>query len=356
MPPIQGSEECPITFTDDDLEDVPQQVLEARNLFQRAMERALSVPPAYNIDEDDAEQDELEQRQRQEDEVYYEDIFEAQQQARRRRGHFNLQRNAPLQGTHRLVSNLMAYGFQLKTHLVVELNEPIEVCTMWSGGDDSALSPVDAQFVEIQSIWVGRNNNHDIVIRGFPYTRTRKLHGRLELKKNEVCQILEIEADDERPDEEQALVEIRPEHVLRIRTLIKTNKLYPRENKPRLDPVYNTWQKIEDFAPLTCRWKMRMEYRDAAKRKAGQSLGGALIKLAEDDVEKRRDRVSDKELRETWRGPMGNTPGGTSTPYTLSDMFCGAGGVSRGAVMAGFQVCTHSHVPLTAHLYAHIFP
>lgn len=170
------------------------------------------------------------------------------------------------------------------------------------------------------------------------------------IQEDEVCQIIEIERDDGRPDDEQALVEIRPGQIMKTRTLIKTNKLYPRENKPRFDPVYNTWEKIENLAPLTCRWKMRLEYRDAAKRKAGKPDGGSLVKLAEDDVEKRRDRVSDKELREAWRGPSGRAAGRQAIQYTFGDMFCGAGGVSRGAVMAGLEVCPrpqgwfHSHV------------
>jgi DNA (cytosine-5)-methyltransferase 1 len=234
-----------------------------------------------------------------------------------------------------------AYDYQLKTNQFLELHEPLDICPMWSSDDGNACSPIGAKFVEIKSIWVGRNNGHDIILRGLPYARTRQLHGRLECKRNEVCQIIEVQDDDERPDEEQALVEIRPEQILKTRIFIKTNKLYPRESRPRFDPVYNTRQKIEECAPLTCRWKMRVEYRDAAKRKAGKSYGGSLIKLGEHDVEKRKDRVPDKELRETWRGPSGSKSGRPPMPYTFGDMFCGAGGVSRGAVMAGLKVCPH---------------
>lgn len=344
MPPLHGSESHPIAlFDDDDEAEVPQQVSGARDIIRRAMERARDGRPIYHIDEDEPEEDEVE----------HENDFQSQQQARRRHGQNTVQRNAQLHATHRLVSTWTAFDLQLKTNQVFELHEPLEICPMWSGGDNSTLSPIGAQFVEVKSIWVGKNNDHDIIIRGLPYTRTRKLHGRLELKKNEVCQIVEVEEDDERPDEVQALVEIRPEQIMKTRSLIKTNKLYPRDKKPRFDPVYNTWQKIEDFAPLTCRWKMRVEYRDAIKRKAGQSFGGSLIRISENDVEKRRDRVSDKELRESWRGPGEITLGRPSRPYSFGDMFCGAGGVSRGAVMAGLEVCLHPHrcIPICSLLY-----
>lgn len=340
MPPMLGSEDLPIHLLDDDEENVPQQVSDARNIIRRALERARGGQPIYHIDEDEPEDDY--EQQIQEEESEYENGFQAQQQQARRPSSRNRpQRNPPLHGTHRLVPTVTAYDYQLKTNQLLELHEPLDVCPMWSGGDGDTCSPIGARFVEIKSIWVGRNNNHDIILRGLPYARTRQLHGRLECKRNEVCQIIEIEDDDGRPDEEQALVEIRPEQIMKTRILIKTNKPYPKENRPRFDPVYNTRQKIEDCAPLTCRWKMRLEYRDAAKRKAGKSYGGSLIKVGEDDVEKRRDRVPDKELRETWRGASGTKSGHPPTPYTFGDMFCGAGGVSRGAVMAGLKVYPH---------------
>ncbi|ROV98063.1 hypothetical protein VMCG_07030 [Cytospora schulzeri] len=333
MPPLHGSPGRPIALLDDDDEEnAPQQLSDLRNNVRRAMERARIAHPIYDIDEDDPDEYSYE-NEFQEDEF---DISRVQEQNQRPRSQARPQRNSRLHSTHRSVSTVAAYGFQLKTSHFLELHEPLGICLMWSGQDDNTRSPVGAQFVEIKSIWVSKHNDQDIIIRGLPYARTRQLHGRLENKRNEVCQIIEIDEDDKRPDEDQALVEIRPEQIKKTRALIKTNKLFPRDGKPRFDAAYNTPQKIEEFAPLTCRWKMRTEYRDAAKRKAGRSFGGSLTRLAEDEIEKRRDKIPDKELRESWRGPNRSTPGHST--YTFGDMFCGAGGVSRGAAMAGLDL------------------
>ncbi|KAK7748713.1 hypothetical protein SLS53_000736 [Cytospora paraplurivora] len=243
------------------------------------------------------------------------------------------QRNPPLDGTHRRVLRITVNGISLEPGMFVELREALAIGLMLTIGEDSVRSPVGACFVEIKAIWISKNDDQSVFLRGLPYTRNHNLFGRLEKKKNEVCQILEVDDDDDRPEEEQSLVEIKTEQVLRTRTLIMTNKPFPQDGKPRFDPAYNTWQKVRDFAPLTCRWKMRMESKDAAQRKAGRAYGGSLIRLAENDVPKEKHRVSDNKLREDWRGPTGKNP----TPYTFGDMFCGAGGVSRGAVMAGLQ-------------------
>lgn len=340
MPPVysqlrgHGSEGDPIAFLSDDEGDVPQQYADVRNIIRQVRDFPHGGRTIIHIDEDAPADDEDEQTQNlaPEYEIETEDDVEVQQ-VRPRRGQIRISRNPPLHGSHRTVPVLMVNGVELKLNTVVELFESLDICRMMTG-DDDLFSPVDAQFVEIKSIWVGRNNVHDTIIRGLPYTRNRNIHGRLEAKKNEVCRILEVDDDDERPDEEQALVEIRPEQIMTVRTLITTNKSYTRERRDGFDPAYSTWQMIEDHAPLTCRWKMRVNYRDATKRRAGYSYGGALSRFAEADVEKRRHRVLDKELREAWRGP--SRPSGK---YTFGDMFCGAGGVSRGATMAGLDVC-----------------
>lgn len=257
------------------------------------------------------------------------------------------QRNPPLNGTHRRVESITVNGIYLIPGIFVELRESLAIGLMLTIGEDSLRSPVGARFVEIKAIWIAKNNNQSVILRGLPYTRNHNLFGRLEKKKNEVCQILEVDDDDNRPEEEQSLVEIKPEQVLKTRTLIMTNKLFPQDGKPRFDPAFNTWEKVANFAPLTCRWKMRMESKDAAQRKAGRAYGGSLIRLAENDVLKDKHRVSDNKLREDWRGPTGKNPGQASTPYAFGDMFCGAGGVSRGAVMAGLEVWLHLFNNLT---------
>ncbi|KUI63691.1 Modification methylase HphIA [Cytospora mali] len=356
MQPERGSEGHPITLFDDDEGNIPPQYAEVENIIRRARELARGGRPLVLVDEDEPVDAEYE-RQLSVYEADYDNEVQAQRQALRRRGQpSRTKRNPPLHVSHRPTSTVTVKGRELKIDSFVELYEPLDICLMVYE-ENSPPSPVNAQFVEIKSIWASRNHDHDVIVRGLPYTRNRNLCGRLESKKNEICQILEVDDDDERPDEEQALVEIRPEQIMKTRTLVTTNKLWLREVDSRFDPAFNTSEKIEHLAPLTCRWKMRLQYMDATRRKAGKAYGGSMIKLSEDDVVKRRNRVSDKELREAWRGQSGSTSERSSAPYTVGDMFCGAGGVSRGAVIAGLEVkIAVDHWPLACKSYRRNFP
>ncbi|ROW10471.1 hypothetical protein VMCG_02026 [Cytospora schulzeri] len=249
-------------------------------------------------------------------------------------------RNHPLDGTHRSETSFEVDGIEYRVGQLVELVE--------------ADSDYEIKFVEIKSVYVHKETA-DIVVRGLPYTRTRNLLGRLPRKQNEVCLILEIDDDDERPEEIQALITIGPETILRTRTLIKTNKAFPA---CRFDEVaYPTKTAREEEAPLTCRWKMRVDYRDHYHRTAGRWNGGIILHMTENDPGiKRRNLGLDKERSQVWRGDT--SPGGAifSMPdavkiegrglhdaqpvqtYSFADILCGSGGISRGAELAGLEV------------------
>lgn len=194
-----------------------------------------------------------------------------------------------------------------------------------------------------------------MIIRGLPYTRAHNLDGKLENKRNEVCQILEINADDQRPDEVQALAQINPRQILRVRTLNKTNALFPKyqyggDYRHRLG---KSESEREDQAPLTCRVKFRIEYKDSRFRKYDKPDPSAFVRLTEHEADE-RFHVSDKEIMVNFRGRTHR--GGSYKPqivdldglrvpttrndrqFTFADAFCGAGGASRGAVMAGLKV------------------
>lgn len=199
-----------------------------------------------------------------------------------------------------------------------------------------------------------------MIILGLPYTRSHNLDGRLDNKRNEVCQIIEINANDQRSDEVQALSQINPRQILRVRILNKTNAIYPRY-------VFGSERKwlgkskseLEEQAPLTCRWKARIQYQDARFRKHDKHDFPGMIKLTEAEADG-RFRVSDKELTANFRGrtqrggshkPQVINLDGSAVPvtkkdrqYTFADMFCGGGGTSRGAAMAGLKVSRESHL------------
>lgn len=181
-----------------------------------------------------------------------------------------------------------------------------------------------------------------MIIRGLPYTRTRNLHGLLENKRNEVCQLLEIDADDQRPDEAQALVEISPHQVMQVRTLNMTNAKYPTHKYGGEQQwLRKTPEVREEQGPLTCRWKFHIQYQNARARQDNKVYDGALIKLRQTEADD-RFRESDEVLWSTWRGRK--YPGGSGEhttkdqKRTFGDAFCSAGGASRGADMAGLKV------------------
>lgn len=162
--------------------------------------------------------------------------------------------------------------------------------------------------------------------------------------------MMEIDSKDARPDEEQALLEVEPEQLLRRRFLLKTNKSFP---EARFDKqVYDTEEKIAQEAPLTCRWKVRMEYKDSAQRRAGRPQGQTLEHVSERDSHgiKQKNLGADKQRSSKWRGEtiLGgssiftgeneSSEPGRIQKYSFADISAGAGGASRGAEMAGLDV------------------
>lgn len=186
-----------------------------------------------------------------------------------------------------------------------------------------------------------------MIIRGFPYARTRTLGGKVENKRNEVCQILEPDDDDNRSDEAQRLFETNPRQILRVRMLYKTNALFPTYRYGGQDWSHKTVLEREEQGPLTCRYKYRIDYEDTSPRKTGKRYGDLIgIRQAEASPQ---FRCSDMEIKTEWRGRR-TIRGGSYVPevgepvpapgqqYTFADICCGAGGTSHGAVMAGFKL------------------
>lgn len=275
----------------------------------------------------------------------------------------NFVRNRAMDADHRSVEEVTVDGNQYNVGQFVELSDHLgehmvsEAKNIRSTalGDEKQTANLDKQieFVEIKSIYI-HNETGESVVRGLPYARTRNLHGCLPQKQNEVCLILEVDANDERADEEQALIEIWPEEILKQRVLTTTNKSYPL---CRFDPVaYVTAEQKESQAPLACRWKMRAEYKDESQRRAGRMQGQIFEHLSERDGQKikRRNLGIDKQRSQEWRGEtiaggselgalelikdenQGNIPA-PDQKYSFAEVSGGSGGASRGAEMAGFK-------------------
>ncbi|KAJ4424061.1 hypothetical protein N0V82_001308 [Gnomoniopsis sp. IMI 355080] len=246
------------------------------------------------------------------------------------------QRNAPLHNTHRPVQAYSVDSIEYRINDFFELAQPVG--QFWQ-----------VQFLEIKQIWVSFTSN-EVLLRGLPYARNSSMRGRFERSINEVCQILEIDEDDGRPDEQQAMIEVLPHETLAIREFHKTNTdiSSPRNCRYGNDTTWGSMLNMEkeektrykqEFAPLTCRWKMKLQYRNASFRKAGKAFGASAIHLLEDDIHDPAYRIPDDDRRGEWlrRHPSGGRQSWVQREYTYGDAFCGAGGASSGARQGGLK-------------------
>ncbi|KAK8024942.1 RIP defective [Apiospora arundinis] len=227
-----------------------------------------------------------------------------------------------------------------------------------------------------------------LILRGLPFTRTRCLRGKLPRYRNEVCLVLQVDADDDRPDHVQAAVDVPLRHVMGVRQFHFTNARFP-DHRHRAQ------------RPLTCRWKYRLVYKDAASRLKPKKAVPSEFMLVHvnsgDDCLKAKFKVKDSVLLNQWRGGKveggswdkmeevdlavhdtltldddGGIPGDAGynavsqgvprvkpagQRYTFGDMFSGAGGASYGARCAGFHVRTAcDHWKDALETYRHNFP
>ncbi len=248
---------------------------------------------------------------------------------------------------HMRLSNYRHNGMSIKEGTVVEIKQlPGEALRI--------------QFLEVQIIRrEGYGRDHGVVLRGIPFTRTKNLRGRLPLKRNEVVSILNIHKDDPREWTTQAAIEVSVNNVLCTRKLQFTNALYPEH---RYDVgAFDTTMAAEELTTLTCRWKMVSFYESAAAQKKERLLNRVIVRLRAHEVLDPKFRVPEEQLLDKWRG--GKVRGGSYHPgirgpvvdltddsppdqtrqqvpgqkYTHADLFCGAGGVTRGARTAKFR-------------------
>lgn len=322
-----GSRDQPLMIDDND-EDVPQYPFSACTRQVADIWRRIKTGAAFEdltLDENDDSLDEPARRKIQEAEAKLEQEFEVidltqddelQRTARCHRA--DMERRVSFNASHKSVTAYRIHGRRFQIGDCMELKEPI---------GDWVI-----QFIELKSIWV--SSKGEVILRGLPYSRARDLEGRLECKLNEVCQILSLDSDAVRPD--QVEVEISTKQVLRHRILQRTNAQYPKfryadDNSWR----FSSKEDIASFAPLTCRWKMRILH----KNKKTWRYSAALIHLVKDDVDDPKFRVSDEESRKSWLGTdeMRNSAA-NGQKLTFGDIFSGCGGVTRGAVMAGLEV------------------
>ncbi|POR34179.1 Modification methylase HphIA [Tolypocladium paradoxum] len=229
------------------------------------------------------------------------------------------------------------------------------------------IYPVD--FLEVKAVL--RNRTADPKLRGVPLTRTRNMAGKLPKKLNEVCTILHINRGDrETTDGNPICFDVGPDLVVKKRTLVVTNAVYPEHRSPRtvvsnasVGDRERQRHRTERRGVLVCRWRLKVYFTVHGRKTQPQEE--ALERIPASDVSDSRYRISDETLCNRWRGGRvkgGSWSGGqhndlidldavsrtsaagysgtrgSQQKYTVFDAFSGAGGVSRGAQSAGFKI------------------
>ncbi|KAK0723894.1 S-adenosyl-L-methionine-dependent methyltransferase [Apiosordaria backusii] len=236
-------------------------------------------------------------------------------------------------------------GLVLTPHMTIELRPT---------GEENAI-----QFLRILSIVrITKDGRSNTVLRGWGFVRSRKLHGCLPRKLNEVCLVAKMKTTDHRGWREQALIDIDPSRVMLIRNLRITNAEFPDFRFDSEDYHLLGKEEIKECGPLVCRWRYESYYQPGKKT----ACEWTYTRLLEDDVEEEY-KVKDSQMTNRWRG--GIVPGGSHIPhadspgmvvdledansdgppmlkpgqrYTAADIFAGAGGASRGIERSGCRL------------------
>jgi DNA (cytosine-5)-methyltransferase 1 len=220
---------------------------------------------------------------------------------------------------------------------------------------------VRCQFLRVTKI-IKLLTNRSIRLQGIKYAKSECVPGLLD-RRNEVCAVYEGLETDRRPIEEQGKIEIPVEDVIAPRYLTITNAPWPRYCEPPHDAQTEHFRGV-GFGTLVCRWEYQVIYQSKSKKDVSSSLSKALVRIREGSVDRQRFAVRDRYITYEWiggavkRGGSHQAPPGldpqippredfcnlTERPrapgqrYTFFDAFCGAGGASRGAKMAGFHI------------------
>ena len=210
------------------------------------------------------------------------------------------------------------------------------------------------------------------VIRGEPFLRCDQLGGKLPIRLNEICRITLLDQNDDN-NASPALVEVPLASLVKKREFFTTNAVLPThgcEDYASIRDEDLRQRTAEEFGRLVHRWNFTIY--SVTHGRASKPVEEVLERVCAEEVTESRYRELDDRLCSQWRG--GRIVGGSWCPerssqplvetieidapeiaksqassryrsrgqkYTVFDSFSGAGGVTRGAQMAGFKV-THA--------------
>ncbi|KAL3304002.1 C-5 cytosine-specific DNA methylase [Colletotrichum asianum] len=220
---------------------------------------------------------------------------------------------------------------------------PIKVGKFYDVDPEQAPSTAIAvHFIKVTNILENLETG-ELKICGMPFCRSRTLMAKLPRKLNEIFCLYEIDADDDRPAEVQATIEVSATALGHAsRSLHVTNAPYPQHRYAA--HAFCSQKAVEKEGPLVCRWNFFIHYRDCKMKAKGKAHHWTLERVRASEVTREEHKVEEDDLRQDWRGLT--IQGGSHLPetgdgkqrYTVFDSFCGAGGFSRGAERAGLHV------------------
>ncbi|KAG6031691.1 hypothetical protein E4U41_007479 [Claviceps citrina] len=230
---------------------------------------------------------------------------------------------------------------------------------------DTMLDQCPVHFIKVTGI--SHQQTQGQTYEGVPFIRTRNLEGKLPKKRNEICMMLHFRRQG-RPfqDDQPTLVSVEAELVVRRRTMIITNSLFPQfaakpSSQPSTSFVPEQLLQAEGDTTLVCRWKWTVNFVENHRQTRVDEE--AMERIYAEEVSESQFMVPEHILCNRWRG--GRHRGGSwydnhrqsviqcndggpvrrlrafrrhGQRYTLFDAFSGASGVSRGAQSAGFKV------------------
>lgn len=215
--------------------------------------------------------------------------------------------------------------------------------TVELGGDIPLYETLrDAKILRIVDI-IENFRNGECFLRGWKLLRCNQSKGKLDNRLNEVFMTVVVDDDDPRGPLTQGMEIVSVSEVFRKRKLIITNSLFPTyryRDHTFLDPdapgYAENKQSIERCSELVCRWVSVRHYESASNRQTKQNP-----KQLEHEMRRITESEADPEYRTSDPGLtiayIGRVPQ-LRHFYTFGDAFCGCGGTSIGAGMAGLTV------------------
>ena len=212
-----------------------------------------------------------------------------------------------------------------------------------------------------------------VFLKGHRFRRNVHLKGLLELKRNELHQLVRhcTDSDHSSNHTSKNIWFVHLTDVVRVRDLIKTKMLWPAENYKEVEPNYRNFedQYQKDYLRLVCRWKYcEINSKQGVIQMLSKNECDILHSVAESVLRRtfrgetieygacktwlpeERDFNSAERARTHYKDPLDfyasdpmalidlTIENSSECRYTFGDAFCCSGGTSRGAKGAGLRV------------------